>query len=259
MLGICRLCDQQDTLCKSHIVPNSFVKRIKDGDPQLVAVVVKESPKARKTNGDVTKYLLCSACEQLLERSYEKYGTRLFVETAEIHETSTHVLFTKFDYEKYFLFVVSILWRASVSGLKEYEPLVGLADLSAGFKSCLRKNTIFSEHFGIRIDKFIKLSILKVVDDSGLIPQSALDNLLLALNLEKGKTVDDGLHFYLMVDGFLLVAHFFPLRSPLLANWLPSGRVTGRRFLKVPKVPFSELSQVHQSINAAITAFGGEE
>lgn len=251
MSGICKLCDQHKKLCRSHILPKSFTKRMRAGAPQVITVVVEEQPQARKSNGEHIELMLCESCEHLLKTNYEDYGTRFFVNKKNITENNGHVFITDFEYQTYFLFIVSILWRASVSSLNIYKPTQGLAELSRLIKPCILANTLKTHPpHPIRIDEFIKIQVLKIIDHTNEVPQSTLDSIILAINFERGESVDEGIHYYFMVDGFLVTASLFPLSSQLLKCWHASGRLLDRRFLKIPKVSFYDIKQLHECIEA---------
>lgn len=250
MDGVCKLCGKHKKLCLSHILPKSFTKRIRDGgEPQVVAVTVDDKPTSRKSNGEHIEHLLCEKCEHLLKINYEDYGTRLFVKKQNIIENKNHVFITNFEYQKYFLFIVSILWRASASSRKIYNPTKTFSGLDALIKPCIANNTLVLSR-ELQLDHFIKISLRKVIDHKGDIPQNILDKLILNLNCERGDSVDEGLHYSFMVDGFLITASLFHLNSPHLQNWNHNGRLLNRSTLKIPKVSFYEIKQVHESMVA---------
>ena len=251
MMEICQLCGKRDKLCNSHILPKSFTRRMRAGAPQVKWVVVKDKPRALTSNGEYTDHLLCKSCESMLSKNYEDYGTQLFVNKRNIDENNRHIFFTNFEYQKYYLFIVSILWRASVSSLETYRHIQWFSELSNIFKSCILQNTLqIHPPHPIRLDDFVKISILKIIDHAEVIPQETLNSLILGLNFESGDHEDSGTHYYFMVDGFLVVIHLFPLNSSLLKQWRPSGVLRNRIFQKIPKVSFCSISQLRDCIAA---------
>lgn len=253
MDGVCKLCGKHKKLCLSHILPKSFTRRMRSGAPQVVAVTVDDKPLARKSNGEHVEYLLCEKCEELLKKNYEDYGTRLFVDKQNIIEYKSHVLITNFDYQRYFLFIISILWRASISSLNIYKPIQPLAALSALIKPCIFDNTLFTHPpHEFKLDDFIKITMLKIIDHTGRTPQSALDHMIIGLNFELSNSGDGDIHYYFMVDGYLIFVSIFPPNSSRLLSWYPKGRVLNRHTLKIPKTSFYELKQIHEAISALI-------
>jgi len=260
MLGKCKLCELQAELKKSHILPKSFVKRIRGGEAQLFKIPGEGMPRVQKTNGEYIKRMLCGSCEQLLDKNFEKYGTQLFVNSENFLEDGKRVLFTKFDYQRYFLFILSILWRGAVSGLAVYKQLAPLTFMSEAMRSCLMKNSMSTLHLiGFKIDRFMKLSIVRIFDPSGQIPQDAIDKVILGVNAVKGSTLSHGVSYHFMVDGFYITCHIFPPDSRYLANWCPPGRILNRRFISIPKVAISEIELVREAFNAAIASGENKE
>lgn len=251
MQGVCKLCDQKGELLLSHILPKSYSKRMRQGAPQVVAVTVEDPPKARKTNGENIERLLCKDCELLLKKKYEDYGTRLFVNRKLITENNDFVLIDNFRYEPYFLYVISILWRAAVSSFSSYKTIQGLSEFSVFFKPCIRKETMTTPKLdNIKLDDFIKLTILRITDTTNEIPQSTIDSMILDINVERGDTIDEGFHCYFMVDGFLIITSIFPPQSAILANWHPHGLVLNQNYLRVPKVGYEKLKLLTEGFNA---------
>jgi hypothetical protein len=235
----------------SHILPKSFARRMRAGAPQVISIVVNEPPKATKSNGEHVERLLCAGCERHIKVNYEDYGTRLFVDRRNIIELDDRILITNFDYKRYFLFIVSILWRASVSSLKIYTPAQGLAELSDLFRPCLLNNTLQSAlPQSLRLDAFVKVALLKIVDHTSEVPQSSLDSLLHGINFKRGSTVEEGLHYYFMVDGFLVSASLFPLHSVHLKGWRAGGRLLDRSTQRIPKVSFYNIQEIFEGIAA---------
>jgi hypothetical protein len=221
------------------------------GAPQVASVVANAPPRAAKSNGEHIERLLCKECEHHIKVNYEDYGTRLFVDRRNIIESDDRVLITDFQYKRYLLFVLSILWRASVSSLKIYAPARGLFELNEVFKSCLLKHTLQSDLLpGVRLDRFVKVALLRIVDHTSQIPQSTLDSLIHNINFKRGPTVEEGLHYYFMVDGFLVSTSLFPLQSVHLQRWRAGGRLVDRSILRIPKVSFYCIQELYEGIAA---------
>lgn len=65
----------------------------------------------------VRERLMCRECEQFLSNRYEDYFARFWYQTAPLPELVVHTAYelTGFDYVKFKLFHLSILWRAAVA------------------------------------------------------------------------------------------------------------------------------------------------
>lgn len=232
-------------------MPKSFFKRIKDGDSQLYSITVEPAPVARQSNGDQIQHLMCESCEQFIQKNYEDYGTRLFVDAESISENDEHIYITSFLYKKYYLFIMSIIWRASVSTLGTYRALRPLASADKVFRHCLLNNTLqLASNPEIRLDHFTKITVLRITDPTNEIPQDTLDKLMCNIGLELGESTDDGAHYYFTVDGYLVITSVFLPNSPTLKTWRPAGQIKNRMHLKIPKVPYQELKQIRDGIAA---------
>ncbi len=251
----CKLCGERKVLRNSHVIPKSFFARMKDGDPQLYAVNIGPEPIARKSNGDQIEYLLCDDCEQFIQKSYENYGTQIFINKKNICESDSHVYITNFQYTKYYLFIISILWRASVSSLSAFKALTPLLSADKIFNPCLRNQSLdISAQHNIRLDDFIKITVFRIIDPSGEIPQDVIDKIMIMINFEMGETVDDGIHYYFMLDGYLVLTSVYAPNSSTLKNLHLRCFVRNRMHLKIPKVAYHEMKQIADGIAAIAIA-----
>ncbi len=249
----CRLCGQHKKLCLSHIVPKSFAKRMKAGSPQVVEVTISDTPTTAKSNGDHKEYLLCEDCERHIKVCYEDTGTIYLHRKKGASENKEYIIIPEFNYKSYYLFVISIIWRASISSLDIYRPAQELSKLEPYLRHCIKENTLYLSPQGPKLDDFIKVSIARVVDLLDQIKQETLDRLLFSLNFERGENETEGLHYHMMLDGFLITASILPPGSPLASNWNTPGRLLDRRHLKAPKVCFSVIKPIFEAISAVPT------
>lgn len=252
---VCKLCQRSRKLSRSHILPRSFYRRVKGADSQIYAITAGPNPTARQTNGDQIQHLLCEECEGFICKIYEDYGTQLFVDPTQITENADNVYILRFQYEKYYLFIISIIWRAAVSTLDAFKALHPLASAEKVLRHCLLRHTLeATSDTDIRLDDFIKITTLRLTDPTGQIPQDVLDRIMYGLNLERGESIEEGLHFYLVIDGYLIVISMFPPRSETAKRWEPRGKLRNRKHLKIPKVPYYELSQIREGIESIANA-----
>ena len=117
----CRLCLTSTSLIKSHIVSNSIFSLVRDKtmNNRFYAIgsqtdnIVQDGPK---------EYLLCRECEQKIGR-YEKYykeAVHLNRHKIEIIQDNKVAIIRNLDYKKIKLFLLSILWRMSISSLHQF-------------------------------------------------------------------------------------------------------------------------------------------
>lgn len=119
----CALCKQPLPLLRSHVLPEFFYRPTYD--PQHTAVLYDlESGKKRKRQQGFTERLLCASCEAHIGR-WENYFARVWLHPQFSVRPTTLVGDTVtvpgLDYAQFKLFHMSLIWRAGVSRLKEFE------------------------------------------------------------------------------------------------------------------------------------------
>jgi hypothetical protein len=141
--GICKLCGEKKKLCEqSHIIPNFLYKDLKKEEGHFYLVKSKDNryeKKAKIQTGEFDKHILCQKCENEVLSRYEKYGASVLkggVELKMINKKANGVSFLEIgdiDYAIFKLFILSILWKASISkrdlfkeiSLGPYEKVIG--------------------------------------------------------------------------------------------------------------------------------------
>jgi len=121
---ICAYCKGDfPKLIKAHIIPRSFFKIIRGSSKYSVVVNASEKgvKKEYKQAGIFDDEILCQKCEQLFG-PYDNYGYKAFTEVLAKRQIYVDdqgnpcaLLFQNLDYGLLKLFVLSMLWRASVS------------------------------------------------------------------------------------------------------------------------------------------------
>ncbi len=120
----CKLCLQNKPLRNSHIIPEFLYKNEKLYDDKhrfLRLSSESTEPNILEQKGR-RQHLLCWDCEQWLDRQYEKYAKRVLYDERHIYSTQLqHVeVLVNIDYARFKLFLLSILWRVSISTLSEF-------------------------------------------------------------------------------------------------------------------------------------------
>lgn len=122
---ICQLCLQDKKLCKkSHIIPDFMHQELFDEKHRLV----KFDPSMPNSNYDVPtgEYegnILCEDCDNRVIGQYESYtkmvlyGGKLAIKIQGYHKPDglEFIQVTGLDYQKFKLFQLSLLWKASIS------------------------------------------------------------------------------------------------------------------------------------------------
>jgi hypothetical protein len=243
-LSNCHLCNCPSELQDSHIIPRSYFKSLKGNSGQLVTVSTDELIGAKLSNADPKEKLLCWDCEQFINRNYEQYGTRLFKDHHRAKRTKEVVVFDHFRFKEFYLFLISMLWRASVSSLPRYEHINLGKEINDLLRHCLKEKQIKIQT-SLRLDHFFKLSIIRIVDKTGKLNDSEIKKVIFDFNLEKGASVDDGMLWYFMVDGFLIIYHFSPEKDiHTLRTKRNFAQITNKQKLTVPIQDISNFKQL---------------
>jgi hypothetical protein len=135
----CRLCADPSDLCRSHILPEFLYRPLYD-DKHRFSVVTKGTHGIQYKQRGLTERLLCRKCEQFFGRN-ERYASEVM--TGRLgHSFEKRVRYIEIDgidYQRFKLFQLSILWRASVSSL-EFFRLVSLGSREATLRQMLLQN-----------------------------------------------------------------------------------------------------------------------
>lgn len=119
---ICGLCGLNSELRKSHIIPRSLIRLIRDETLGNRFYELHNRLHQRIQDGP-KEYLLCDDCEQRIGR-FEKY----FVEAIHYGRHGTEkmqgdqaLVIDNLDYRRMKLFFLSLLWRMSISSRPEFQ------------------------------------------------------------------------------------------------------------------------------------------
>lgn len=126
----CRLCNISTDFGKSHIIPESFFLHNRAGDEKPVIASNSDifHPKIRPI-GEYDKKILCKGCEKVFN-PWDDYGKRLLLDYFnnyhEIRENNEILGYRidSYDYKKLKLFLISILWRAGISGQSFFQKIL---------------------------------------------------------------------------------------------------------------------------------------
>ncbi|WP_240532451.1 hypothetical protein [Moritella marina] len=186
---------------ESHIIPRACFRGLKRKSGQLIKSDYLEGSSLEVTNSDPKEPLLCHRCEQFLSSSYEQYGTRLFKNPKGVVKKEDSIEFSNFEYERFYLYLLSILWRASVSKLPEFSEVDLPSELANILRSCIEAESP-KINDNLSIDDFFRVSVYRLIDSTNTLEDKVIKGLLttfIQTTNEKDETV-----YYFTVDGFLI-------------------------------------------------------
>ena len=113
---ICRLCQDENVLKNSHIIPEFFYKPIYDSRHRLHLRKSGKRVIGKPLQKGIRERLLCEDCEQQLSRN-EKYVREVLFGGTEIGimRFQHKRVLSNLDYKKVRLFFLSLIWRMSVA------------------------------------------------------------------------------------------------------------------------------------------------
>ncbi len=155
--NICKFCGQEKKLIKAHIIPRNFYLDYKN--EQYMEVNALSGKFTIKQSGSYDKNILCSDCDNLLGE-FDKEAHRVLIREINnnlIHQAQNYTLYyckpTNYNYEKLRKFFISVLWRASISALPEYDK-IQLGDYEEVAFKILKNQETFKDLFKIFVFKF---------------------------------------------------------------------------------------------------------
>lgn len=122
--GVCKLCLEEKGLCKeSHIIPR-FLYKLLSGENSLLVFLDKIVARFRY-NGEYEGNILCEDCDNRVIGQLDDYAAKFIHgefpkklnSRLEIIDGAEHLVIENdpnYDYKKYKLFLLSLLWRASI-------------------------------------------------------------------------------------------------------------------------------------------------
>lgn len=256
MDGVCKLCLEAKELQESHSIPRSFFNKAKGNGGQVISMQKGREP--RRENLDPKEPMLCFECEQFLSGQYESYGIRLLRNPHNIRKNSDHIIISNFDYKRFYLFLLSILWRASNAMDLHYSSVVGNPDFGEMMRHCIKNNIVrFNNKSQVKIDNFIKIRVLRIVDSTGNIPDHVIKSVLTNFAFGEIESIN-GIGWYFIAECFIFHYVFYPgenyydARTTRLNSQLTSGS-----HQKIQKVEVSKDRMLSEMFNYMIECSKG--
>jgi hypothetical protein len=108
-------------LIDAHIIPKGFARFIR-GDQHNMTLTLENVARAKKQLGYSDKGILCADCDHKLGELYDDYAINVCRSFQEKHTVLRDNVFelSGVDGDRFARFVLSILWRGSISSLPDY-------------------------------------------------------------------------------------------------------------------------------------------
>jgi hypothetical protein len=159
-MAICKLCKYERELQGSHIIPEFMYRPLYNEKHKTVGYLFgRGEPKPQFVQKGLREELLCTECERFLNENFESPNVPLWKTLAEEErgpdlsvqhiklpdgDGAAHV--KGFDYVSFKLLLLSILWRASISGREEF------AEVALGPHEETIRQMLLSKQPGVQAD-----------------------------------------------------------------------------------------------------------
>lgn len=195
-LPLCKLCDKPSELQKSHVIGKSVFRNITNRSGMHYGIVTNhEAGKISRSTDQWATLMLCSECESLLNSKYENYSLWVLKnkQPGVKHQGKKHCwTISNVKQQRLMMYVLSILWRASVSDHKVFKNVSIPFSISEYLKSCiLGKANIDTKIYSVRISK--------LVDDRNHYSQELLEGI--ATNIFQ-REMEKGICFIMIFAGY---------------------------------------------------------
>ena len=162
--GVCKMCQEEKELQRSHLIPKAVYKKSRSGDPKKPHPILLTTKGTRQSSYQVMDYVFCQKCEHLLCKNGEDYVMRLihhgntfpFLDLLNSHGPGligsefrfySQEMSPRVDRGKIAYFAASIFWRAAVHTWRQEDGKMISIDLSAEERESLRQYMLGNEGF----------------------------------------------------------------------------------------------------------------
>lgn len=167
----CKGCNRDKKLVKAHVIPESFFRDLRGEGRTLKLISNVDGVHTKKSPiGVYDKEILCEVCEEKFQ-VVDDYAAKVLINNTSIEVIKKYGSLDGYkvpnvDYELFKRFIISLLWRSSISKQGFYSK-VNLGALEEKAKTLIWNGSSGEkDEFSFLLAKF---------DDKGLIPKAMLD------------------------------------------------------------------------------------
>jgi len=221
----CKLCLKTKPLCKSHIYPEYMYKHCYDDNHSYIDFDAKEDNHNKKRKKGIYEKLLCKECEGHIQK-YEDYAKSIFYDDVKeyIRKNNTPYTVHEYEYKKLKLFILSLIWRASVSTINNF------SKVNLGKYEETLRNILLNE-------EYVPVNVFPILIYQMHTGHKLSDGVF--LQMYTGKSKFDGKSiFHFIADGLF----FFVGIGQVTVQAFKQGASVSPENLRIG---YSELSQLH--------------
>ncbi len=118
-MGKCYLCNLEKPLIEAHIIPKWAYKYLypEDGNKKSLILVSKTAKPIKRPIGSYDPKILCADCDNFIG-VYDGYAKIILIDSP-LEQKDKYSVIKNVNRIKFTLFVLSVIWRASISKLPE--------------------------------------------------------------------------------------------------------------------------------------------
>lgn len=247
---VCKLCLISKKLSVSHIIPHGLIRISKGGHRQVIAIDSTPGIPPRMDNANWTEKLLCSECEEFLNFSYEKSQlSKLKGVKDKVDSRYDRLTIYNIDYRRFYLFWLSIFWRASVAEHEAF-PFTLPDDLNSLMRTAIKSRDPMIG--GFSLPSYIQIGMVRIVSERDWDAASTRGLMTSFYSLPNG-----GAQCYVfVVAGFAILYQL----SDTANEDMPSGfkAIKHSRVYRVPKMPPSRcdtIKHVYSLVMSKLTSY----
>jgi len=231
---ICNLCLQGRKLVKAHIIPEFMYKELYDAKHFFHKVKISNSLKVSNLpQGIYDEGIICKDCDDnIINKRGENYASKVlyggaglteeetpkFEKRKNINDEMTTIHISNLDYKKFKLFLLSVLWKSSITQRSEFK------EVSLGKHEEIIRNLILNDDPG-EIEDY-PCFIVNIRNDV------KIANELIGVPLKKKY---DGCTFYLFLIAGLLYTYYVSKHN--VPDFVINCTINKRNELLIPNVP----------------------
>ncbi len=241
MTQICKLCELQRQLRRSHILPEFMYQNLYDENPRRFHSLNVDLDDISKSSNKIEQkgireFLLCDQCEGLISK-YEKYaaetiyaknnGNKAYIVNASKTDKGQYTLYdyAGFSYKDFKLFLLSILWRMLIS--EKFTEIKGEEEILERLRvAILNEDPLLYDDFGCLLQviryneqqlasKFI-LSPYLTKDADSLVINQLVDGFMYSFYFNSKQLPIGKKDFFLKEDGTMKIVGRIIFNDPFL-------------------------------------------
>ena len=229
----CALCTETKELCRSHIIPDSYFRKMKQqSNGLLVEFDTDPETVVKKGIDSWWEYLLCKDCEKKCEALETRWIPRLREAGKKFTSVEQFVPLAQFEYHSFRRFMLSVLWRSSVSKQPEFGPV----RLTPPAAEVLRA-IVYGEK-NAPPENVLAIRVRKIFDATGAMSAESFEHMVMAPrpNTERGF-----IEIRFMFAGYVID---FAMAELNAGQMQASGYALDRQTFDIPAIAMVDITEL---------------